>query len=133
MENINKENSNRNKSNIDEDKCNINQIQDAVSKALTNPFLIASLTNSVMMKITNNGPFYAPNKSRNCQISGPYESYKTSLRSKAKIELKKHLNDTFEEDNDDIEFNSDKNSKKEKNKITKKEKKNIQKKIKNGK
>ena len=86
-----------------------------------------------MMKITNNGPFYAPNKSRNCQISGPYESYKTSLRSKAKIELKKHLNDTFEEDNNDIKFNSDKNSKKEKNKITKKEKKNIQKKIKDGK
>ena len=113
MENINEENSNRNKSNIDEDKCNINQIQDAVSKALTNPFLIASLTNSVMMKITNNGPFYAPNKSVDCQINGPYESYKTSLRSKAKIELKKHLNDTFEEDNDDIEFNSDKNSKKE--------------------
>ena len=40
-----------------------------------------------MIKIDNKGPFFTPNKSANSQISEQYESYKTSLRSKEKIEL----------------------------------------------
>jgi len=127
MENINEDNSKKSKSNIDEQKGNINQIQEAVSNDLTNPFLIASLTNSVMMKITNKGPFFPPNKSANSQISGPYDSYKTSIRSKAKIELKRRHNETFYNDDDDIEFNSDKDSEKVKNKIQIKKKKSIKK------
>ena len=55
-----------------------------------------------MINITNKGPFFAQSKNSNSQISGRYESYKTSLRSKAKIELKKPHNETVYNDDDII-------------------------------
>ena len=58
-----------------------NKIQTAVSIALNNPFLIAFLTNSVMMNLNINGPFQIPKNNLSNSISGPYESYKTNLIS----------------------------------------------------
>ena len=87
MENQNE--SQNNKKEIQLNKLNINDIHQTFTNALTNQFLIASLTNSVLMNMTNNGPFYAPNLNSKRNIPGPYESYKTFLISKDRLEMKK--------------------------------------------
>ena len=47
------------------------------------------ITNSVFMSISNTGPFHAPNMEPKSNISGLNESYKASLISKDRLNLKK--------------------------------------------
>ena len=103
-----------------------NEIQTAVSNALNNPFLIASLTNSVMMNLNINGPFQIPKNNLSNSISGPYESYKTNLISKDRLKQKRSATGSSDEEiimMDSEPIDKDKERKKIKNKETKKEKK----------
>ena len=103
-----------------------NEIQTAVSNALNNPFLIASLTNSVMMNLNINGPFQIPKNNLSNSISGPYESYKTNLISKDRLKQKRSDIGSSDEEiimMDSEPIDKDKERKKIKNKETKKEKK----------
>ena len=59
----------------------INNNQEAITKALTNQIRLASLSNSLMMNISNQGPFKVPNKNIEF-IYLPYESYQTNLDNK---------------------------------------------------
>ena len=82
-------------------------IHQAVTNALTNRFLIASLTNSILMNISKSGPFHVSSLNSKSNIPCPYESYKTSLISKDRLEMKKnHLGNT----DDDIQILSDNES-----------------------
>ena len=111
-----------------------NEIQTAVSNALNNPFLIASLTNSVMMNLNINGPFQIPKKNLSNSISGPYESYKTNLISKDRLKQKRSATGSSDEEiimMDSEQIDKDKEKKKNKSKETKKEKKEEKQKTKN--
>ena len=88
-----------------------NMINEAIIKGINNPFLINSLSQSIINKINISGPFKIPNN-----IEGPYESQKTSLVSKDRLKQKRA---TMESD-DDIEELSDKEDKTKKIKKRKK-------------
>lgn len=77
----------------------------AFKTALNNPTLIKKLSESVIQNI-----FKLPNKDQ----SGPYESYKTSLVSKQRLEQKRKT--TYSDDEKEIEKNEENTKTKNKNK-----------------
>ena len=96
MENQNE--SQNNKKKIEFNNHNINDIHQSVKNALTYQFLIASLTNSVLMNMTNSRPFHVPSLNSKSNMPGPYESYKTFLISKNRLEMKKNHLDNYDDD-----------------------------------
>ena len=60
------------------DNAQLNNINLAVSQALSNPFLINNLANSVISNINNKMLFNVPINNSINNIPGPYESYQTN-------------------------------------------------------
>ena len=82
------------------DNTQLNNINLAVSQALSNPFLINNLSNSVISNINNKMLFNVPINNSINNIPGPYESYQTNLRSKERLNKKRnqiHSNSEDEE------------------------------------
>ena len=96
------------------DNAQLNNINLAVSQALSNPFIINNLANSVISNINNKMVFKAPISKSVNNIYGPNESYQTNLRSKEILNKKRNqINSDDEELLDSInkEEKKDKKSK----------------------
>ena len=99
---------------------NINQ---AIMNAFNNPFLINSLTQSIMHNINNAGPFQINNLNR---LDGQFQSNKTNLKSMVLIKYKRAIfdsdKDIKDDDNEEEDELENKKSNKSKNMAIKKKK-----------
>jgi len=91
-------NPNFNNSSNNLDNSQLNNINLAVSQALSNPFLINNLANSVISNINNKMLFNVPISNSINNIPGPNESYQTNLRSKERLNRKRHQIDSDDEE-----------------------------------
>ena len=86
----------------------LNPYENLMYNAINNPFLINSLTNSILLNMNNKGIFKLPNQ---LSKSGPYESNSTNLVSKDRIKQKR----TEIESDSDLEMMDDEETKNLKN------------------